>query len=141
MKRWLTLLAVVALAGAGSYFATRAFWSAPPIDEDQVAWIAREFKLTPVQHAAVEKLHNAYLPVCSDHCVMIVDARERLAAHPGDATFAAELTRLERRCQQTTLGHVRQVAACMAPEQGRRFLALVEPRILDHDHNAVFDLK
>lgn len=141
MKRWLTLLAVVALVGAGSYFATRALWPAPPADEDQVAWIAREFKLTADQKTAVAKLHDDYLPICSDHCALIVDARERLAAHPGDAALAAEVTRLERRCQLATLGHVRRVAACMAPDQGRRFLALVEPRILEHDHNAAFGLK
>lgn len=141
MKRWLTLLAVVALVGAGSYFATRVLWPTPPADEDQVAWIAREFELTAEQKTAVAKLHDDYLPICSDHCAMIVDARERLAARPGDATLAAEVTRLERRCQQATLAHVRRVAACMAPEQGRRFLALVEPRILEHDHNAAFGLK
>lgn len=141
MKRWLMLLAVVALVGVGSYFATRALWPAPLADEDQVAWLAREFKLTADQKTAVAKLHNDYLPTCSDHCALIVQAHERLAAHPGDAEVAAEVTRLERRCQQATLAHVRQVAACMAPDQGRRFLALVEPRILEHDHNAAFGLK
>lgn len=141
MKRWLTLLAIVALVGAGSYFATRALSPAPPADEDQVAWIAREFKLTPAQRDAVEKLHRDYLPVCSDHCALIVDARERLAEKPDDAAMRAEVARLERQCQQATLAHVRQVAACMEPKQAQRFLALVEPRILHHDHNAVFGLK
>lgn len=141
MKRWLTLFAVVALVGAGSYGLTRLFWPAPSVNEDQVTWIAREFKLTSDQKAAVEKLHRAYLPVCSDHCALIVEARERLAAKPHDAALQAEVVRLERRCQQATLAHVREVAACMAPEQGRRFLALVEPRIVHHDHAAAFDLK
>ncbi|WP_415910060.1 hypothetical protein [Oleiharenicola sp. Vm1] len=54
MKRWLTLLAVVVLVGAGSYALTRLFWPAPPADEDQVTWIAREFKLTAAQKAVVE---------------------------------------------------------------------------------------
>jgi len=141
MKRWLTLFAVVVLVGAGSYALTRLFWPAPATNEDQVTWIAREFKLTSDQKAAVEKLHHDYLPVCSDHCALIVEARERLAAKPADAALQAEVARLERRCQQATLAHVREVAACMAPEQARRFLALVEPRILHHHHQAAFDLK
>lgn len=141
MKRWLTLLAVVVLVGAGSYALTRRFWPAPPADEDQVTWIAREFKLTAAQKAVVEKLHRDYLPTCSDHCALIVEARERLAEKPGDAALQAEVVRLERQCQQATLAHVRQVAACMAPDQARRFLALVEPRILHHDHHAAFGLK
>lgn len=141
MKRLFTLLAVVVLVGAGSYALTRALWPAPAANEDQITWLTREFHLTPAQKAEVEKLNRDYLPVCSDHCALIVDARERLAASPGDATLRAEVARLERQCQLATLAHVRQVAACMAPEQCRRFLALVEPRILHHDHQAAFGLK
>lgn len=141
MKRWLTLLAIVLCVGVGSYFATRALWPAPPAEEDQITWLSREFKLTSAQRANVEKLHHDYLPVCSDHCALIVDARERLAAKPSDRELQAEVVRLERQCQQATLAHVRQVAACMAPDQGRRFLALVEPRILHHDHHTAFGLK
>lgn len=141
MKRWLILLAVVVGVGAGSYGLTRWLWPGPPTNEDQVTWIAREFQLSPAQKAAVEKLQSDYIPVCSDHCAMIVDARERLAAHPDDAALRAEVVQLEQRCQQATLTHVREVAACMAPTQARRFLALVEPRILHHDHQAAFELK
>lgn len=141
MRRWLTLLAVVVCVGASSYGLTRWLWPAPPADEDQVTWIAREFDLNADQKSAVEKLHRDYIPVCSDHCAAIVAARERCAAQPNDRASQEEVVRLERVCQQATLAHVRQVAACMSPAQGRRFLALVEPRILRHDHQAVFGLK
>lgn len=141
MKRGLTLLAIVLLVGAGSYALTRLFWPAPPADEDQVAWLTREFELSPTQAAAVERLHLDYIPLCSDHCARIVEARERLAASPADPALQAEVRRLERVCQEATLAHVREVAACMPPDQGRRFLALVEPRILQHDHQAAFGLR
>jgi len=141
MKRGVTLLAVVLSVGALSYVLTRLFWPAPPSSEDQVAWLTREFALTPTQAAAVEKLHDDYVPVCSDHCAQIVDARERLAADPGNPGLQREVRRLEQVCQDATLEHVRRVAACMAPDQGRRFLALVEPRILHHDHQEAFGLK
>lgn len=141
MKRFLTLLAVAVLVGAGSYALTRLVWPAPPADEDQVAWLTREFRLSAAQAAAIRKLHYDYIPVCSDHCAMIVAAREKLAANPGDPGLQADVMRLERVCQLATLSHVREVAAHMAPEEGRRFLSLVEPRILRHDHQAVFGLK
>ncbi len=141
MKRWLTLFAVVALVGGAAYGLTRVLWPAAPVNEDQVTWLAREFKLSAEQKVAVEKLHHAYLPVCSDHCAAIVDVRERLSLTPQDAALHAELARLERECQQATLAHVRQVAACMDAKQGQRFLSLVEPRILHHDHHAAFGLK
>ncbi len=140
MKRLLTLLAVVFVVGAASYGVTRLL-TPPPADEDQVAWLAREFSLDATQTQAVRQLHDDYIPVCSDHCAAIVAAREKLAANPQDAALQAEVSRLEHVCQQSTLAHVRAVAACMAPAEGRRFLALVEPRILRHDHQAAFGLK
>jgi hypothetical protein len=141
MRRFAILLAVVLVVGAGSYALTRALWPAAPADEDQVTWLAREFQLTPAQTATVAQLHRDYIPVCSDHCAAIVAARERLERSPQDAALRIEVVRLERECQQATLAHVRRVAACMEPKQAQRFLALVEPRILRHDHQAVFGLK
>lgn len=141
MKRGLTLLAVVLIVGALSYGLTRLLWPTPPPSEDQVVWLTREFALTPAQADEVEKLHDAYVPVCSDHCAQIVDAREKLATDPDNPGLQREVRQLEQVCQEATLEHVRQVAACMDPEQGRRFLALVEPRILHHDHREAFGLK
>lgn len=141
MKRLLLLLAVVVLVGAGSYGITRLVVPPPPADEDQIVWLTREFKLTPAQAATIEALHLAYIPVCSDHCAAIVAARERLAASPTDTNLRTEVLRLERICQEATLHHVREVAAQMDAAQGARFLALVEPRILRHEHHAAFGLK
>lgn len=141
MKRLLLLAVVVIVAGAGSYALTRLLVPPPPQHEDQVAWLKREFNLTPEQAARVEKIHRDYIPVCSDHCAAIVDARERLAAAPDDPALRAEVARLERVCNEATLQHVREIAACMDRHHGRRFLQLVEPRIARHQHEAPFGLK
>lgn len=141
MKRVVIVLAVMLLVGAGSYGITRLVAPKPPADEDQIAWITREFKLTPAQAAAIEKIHLDYIPVCSDHCAAIVAARERLAGAPDDPHLRAEVVRLEEVCQAATLQHVREVAAQMNAHQGQRFLSLVEPRIMRHDHQAAFGLK
>lgn len=141
MKRALLLAVVVIVAGLGSYGLTRLVAPPPPADEDQVAWLKREFKLTPEQAARIEKIHYAYIPVCSDHCALIVAARERLAAAPTSLDLQAEVARLEKFCSDATRAHVREVAAQMDARHARRFLELVEPRISRHDHEGPFGLK
>ena len=141
MKRLLLLAIVVIIAGAASYGLTRYLAPGAPADEDQITWLKREFKLTPAQAERIEQIHLAYIPVCSDHCALIVEARERLATAPNDAALRREVARLEKRCSDATLEHVREVAACMDERQGRRFLKLVEPRISRHDHQGPFGLK
>lgn len=141
MKRLLLLAIVVIVAGAGSYALTRLLAPPPPEHEDQIVWLKREFRLSAEQTARIERVLNDYIPVCSDHCAAIVDARERLAAAPQDADLRAEVARLEQACQIATLQHVRDIAACMPEQQGRRFLQLVEPRIARHQHHGPFGLK
>lgn len=141
MKRGALLLVVVLAVGAASYALTRLLWPVPAPSEDQMVWLKREFALSPVQATAIEKLQYDYIPVCSDHCARIVEARERLAAQPGDPQFRANIQQLEQACSDATLLHVREIAALMDADEGRRFLELVEPKISRHGHQGPFDLK
>lgn len=141
MKRYALLLAVILGVGAASYALTRLMWPAAAVKEDQMTWLKREFALTPSQAAAIEKLHYDYVPVCSEHCAMIVEARERLAAHPNNSEVRAEVAQKEKLCADATLAHVRDVAAQMDAAQSRRFLELVEPKISRHQHEGPFGLK
>lgn len=139
MKRYFILLAVAVAVAAGSYGLTRNLL--PAGEEDQLAWLTREFQLTPAQTAAVEKLQAGYQPVCAGHCQLIMAARTRLAAAPGDAAVQAEITRLEQVCSDATRRHLHAVAAQMAPEQSLRFLALVEPKLSRQTHQGPLGLK
>lgn len=141
MKRLILLAIVVIVAGVGSYCLTRILVPPPPAHEDQIVWLQREFNLSDEQMARVSRIHRDYIPVCSDHCAAVVDARERLAAAPDDAGLRAEVARLEQTCSESTLQHVRDIAACMNQHEGRRFLQLVEPRIARHQHQSPFGLK
>ena len=69
-------------------------------------------------------------------------ARDALKTDDPAAVTTAErkLQELRTACETAITAHVRQVAALMAPEQGRRYLALVLPRIAEFDHTAVPDL-
>ncbi len=104
----------------------------------------KEFLLTPAQTAAIRKLHEAYEPVCAEHCLRIQKSRTELAAATDANTRAAiqaDLDRFSRICHDSTLAHLRQVAALMPPGQGRRFLALTEPKLETTEHVQPLGLK
>jgi hypothetical protein len=139
MRRYVALFLVTVAVAAVSFTLTRQLL--PPGDEDQGVWLQREFKLNAAQAAAVGKMQAAYQPVCTEHCRLIREARDRLAANPNDAAVQAEITRLEQMCSQATLQHLREVAALMSPDQGRRFLTLVEPKVSRQEHQGPLGLK
>jgi hypothetical protein len=143
MKRYLILIGLAVAVAAASFALTRGLM--PRGEEDQMTWLRREFKLTAGQAAAVEKMQAAYQPVCAEHCRLIMEARDRLAALASEASAKeaaqADLLRLERICHAATLEHLREVAAQMAPGQGRRFLTLVEPKVSRHAHHGPLGLK
>ena len=101
-----------------------------------------DFNLNAAQFSAVRRLHESYSVVCEKHCADIQDAaRRRDALRAAPAVDPATLAGAERKvqelrviCETAIATHVRQVAAEMAPEQGRRYLALVLPKIKDFDH-------
>lgn len=139
--RYFLLAAVAAVLAFGvTYLALRPAAASEP---DEMAWLQKEFRLTPSQAAAIEQLHTDYFPVCMDHCERIVQARKTLAsASPTDLPGArAELARLEDVCRDATLAHLQRVAAVMSPGQGTRFLSLVGPKVSRQNHDAPLGLK
>ena len=109
---------------------------------DVSAWLRREFHLNESQSRAIEKLHREYSTICEGHCRAIREAkRERDAlrtAHPSDgAAIAAAEQRLAERsaeCQSSLLRHLDAVAGEMSPEDGRRYLELMRPRVAAYGH-------
>lgn len=139
MKNLVITLAVL-LAAAGAAFGTfYAMNDAPAIrraaDEgDAMAWLRAEFHLSDAQFAAIKRLHDDYALVCTRHCRAIIRARQRQAP-------AAEIAGLERTCVEAMTTHFRQVAALMPPDEGKRYLAIVLPRVADFDHHGAPDLQ
>jgi hypothetical protein len=122
--------------------------------EKQLKWLKGEFALSEVQLAAIQVLHENYVPVCRTHCEKIQHARKAvdLAAkrvEGGDAekraaaveTAQAELRRVEAVCREATRAHLLRVAAIMEPAQGKRFIALVLPKLGDQNRDASCELK
>lgn len=134
-RRPLILVALVIAAGLLGYALTGLLTTPPPVAPgmtEQLAWLTREFKLTPAQTAEIERLQTAYEPICAEHCAAVAEAREKLDAAASAevrAAAEAEMTRLEKICADATRAHLRAVAALMAPAEGARFLAMMEPRV------------
>lgn len=149
---WKTLVLLAVVAGAVGWTTYRIGRDGDVRDalarRDALSWLRTDFQLSDAQFAEVRRLHEAYAVVCEQHCLAIQEAairRNQLKAAPG--AEAAALAAADRRveelrqvCESAIAVHVREVAAQMAPEQGRRYLALVLPRIADFDHRAAPDL-
>lgn len=149
-------VAILALLAVGTGYICYHLSSVQDLHEaarkgDAMAWLRADFRLDDRQMADIKKLHEAYAPSCEEHCRLIQEAaqaRDALrAASSSDPTAvaAAERTLQELRntCETAISVHVRQVAGVMSPEDGRRYLALVLPRIAAFDHQAApaLDLK
>ncbi len=104
---------------------------------DTMAWLRADFHLTDAQSAAIDRLQAAYAPSCDEHCRRVREAAAardalRTARNADPATLAAAERRLRdvrANCEDALSRHVRQVAAVMRPDEGRRYLALVLPKI------------
>ncbi len=140
MRRiWLSLVLVVAVAGT-AYALT--YYLNSRRTEDQWTWLRREFHLNAVQVARIKALQQAYQPVCMNHCnrIMAVQARLDSLTSAGRKDTPEYLTALndweaiKHECNEATFKHLQDVAAVMSPPQGRRYLAMMVPRIMHFDH-------
>jgi len=153
MKHLLGTIALIALLGAASAFVGYRMNCNPAMHAavakgDTMEWLRTDFHLTDAQFAAIRRVHASYAGTCEEHCRMIQEAtraRDALAAAHGDkaAIDAAnrEIQRMRTACEGAIAAHVRRVAALMSPEEGRRYLALVLPKIASFDHTTAPDLR
>jgi hypothetical protein len=140
MKRLISFLLLVLAVAATAYGITRYLNTRKP--EDQWSWLRREFHLSDTQFARIQALHEAYQPVCAEHCNRIMALRqrmadlERVAAKDSPAYLAAvnDWAALKRECNEATLQHLRKVAGEMDRDQGARYLDLMVPRITQFGH-------
>lgn len=142
MKRGLIILLVGLALAAATYFlcfrmATQPMRQVASV-ENELAWLAMEFRLTPEQTKRVEALHSDYQPRCMAMCRKIAENNaqlDRLIAAKRE--FTPEMDRLLREsaeiqieCRRDMLAHIYAVAAVMPPEQGERYIGLLKMQVL-----------
>jgi hypothetical protein len=142
MKRALIILLAGLVLGAATYFlcfrmATQTMRQVASV-ENELAWLAMEFRLTPEQTQRVKALHSDYQPRCMAMCRKIAENNaqlDRLIAAKRE--FTPEMDRLLREsaeiqveCRRDMLAHIYAVAAVMPPEQGERYIGLLKMQVL-----------
>ncbi|MBL9126069.1 MAG: hypothetical protein JNL97_00410 [Verrucomicrobiales bacterium] len=104
-------------------------------DTNALAWVAKEFHLEHDSFARIQELHARYRPSCEVRCRRIDDHTRRLSQAllasksltPEIQQLVEEGARLRAECQTALAAHLLEVAGCMPPEQGRRYLELMLP--------------
>lgn len=152
MRYLLGTAALIALLAAATGFTGYRLCSDPALHAaaargDTMEWLRADFHLTDAQLAQVRRMHEAYAGTCEEHCRRIQEAtraRATLEAARGDRAAMeaadARVRELRAACEGALTAHVRTVAALMSPEDGRRYLSLVLPRIAAFDHTGAPDL-
>jgi len=126
------VLAVAVAVFGGSYFFAQwvcARQMSNPADD--LAWLRHEFRLSDAEMARVRKLHEGYLPKCSEMCGKIEAKKRELDQElVGETNVTAaierklmELGELRGQCQLQMLRHFVEVSQVMPPEQGKRYFA------------------
>lgn len=154
MRHLALTIAIVAAAAAVTGWVSFRVSGDPAVrralaQQDAMAWLRADFHLTEAQFAAIKRLHDGYSAECEAHCAAIqgavlAHAALKSAPRPEAAAVAAAERRIEElkaACESAIAAHVRRCAAEMSPEAGRRYLALVLPRVRDFDHAAAPDLR
>ena len=142
MKRALLIFLGGLALGAATYFlcfrlATQPMRQVASV-ENELAWLAMEFRLTPEQTQRVKALHSAYEPRCREMCRKIADNNARLdKLIAGGREFTPTMERLLREsagiqieCRRDMLAQIYAVAAVMPREQGERYIGLLKMQVL-----------
>ena len=107
----------------------------PATDDTALDWVSKEFHLEADAFERVRSLHAGYQPTCAALCRRIDEHNRRLATAllasksmtPEIRRLVEEGARVRAECQTALAAHLLEVAHCMPPEQGRRYLELMLP--------------
>jgi hypothetical protein len=137
MKKLLSVLLLAAVAAVAVYQIHFRLQTADLRDTDPQQWLRREYSLSDAQFAAIQRLERTYRPVCDRHCADYMTAHTRLqdlitrnpAWTPEIGDAMADTYRIQMECRRDMLRHAYDVSAIMAPEEGRRYMAMILSRI------------
>ena len=100
----------------------------------ELAWLKTEFKLSDAEFTKVCQLHFSYTPHCEEMCRRIEKVSAELsqlvtqsnAVTPEIEKKMEEAAELRLECQKMMLAHFYEVSLSMPPEQGKRYLTMMQ---------------
>jgi hypothetical protein len=151
MKRFLIVLVMAVAFGIASYRISyhcdmASVVVTPDGTDAELGWLKHEFALTPAQYEKILALHRAYSPVCAGHCARYREVHQRLDTllknqttwTPEAGAALDELARIQSECHVSMLKYAYGVAACMSPEEGRRYLDMIKLQLVHGDPAGMF---
>lgn len=149
MRPWIIALLGVACAAGGfiAFYGTRTA-DCRRLEAEcgpELAWIKKEFRLPAGDFERVQKLHEAYKPVCAEMCRQVDEQNRELArllqtaqgVTPEIETVLSRAAEIRKECQTGMLIHFFRVSQVMPPEQGRRYLAWMQAQTLIPTHESM----
>ena len=107
----------------------------------ELDWLKDELQVSDSQLEKIRVLHVAYHPVCEALTRRLEDSHRKLEKISGSATSVSpdldtalqEHATVHLDCQRAMLKHFYETAACLSPEQARRYLDKMLPFVFLHD--------
>ena len=143
MKRGLIIALLALVLGAGTFFVcyrdrTRPMRQLASQQGGELAWLAREFRLSTEQTKRIGQLHSDYEPRCAEMCRKIAENSAKLdrlmmtnhERTPEMEALLRESADIQVECRREMIAHIYAVAAVMPPEQATRYLALMKLQVL-----------
>lgn len=147
MKKGLLILCGALALGTGVFLVTRVMLShthdsAMPTDHasrlPELQWLRTWLALDDAQYNQVKALHVAYLPKCEELCQRVREAsqgvlalsRQHSKVDPALTESIHAHAQLAAECRAALMQHVYDTAACLKPEQAKRYLDLMIPNTL-----------
>jgi hypothetical protein len=145
MKRLIVTAVLAVLLGWAAYalsfhVASYTFRRAPDA-KDPSSWIHQEYHLNDAQYARVKQLEDDYAPQCSELCRQIQQSHDSLKklilAHttltPEVETALQKDNAVQQECREAMLRHFYTVSQAMPPDQGKRYLEMMQAMIVEQD--------
>ena len=149
MKRVVSILVLALVLGSGAYFISyhlvqRTFCNAPDANEP-TAWMHQEFRLSDNQYAQIKNLESDYHPRCVELCTQIEQShlalKKLIQANSGlTPEVEAALQKddaVQLQCREAMLGHFYEVSRAMPPEEGKRYLEMMQTQVVDTEKAAM----
>jgi Spy/CpxP family protein refolding chaperone len=113
----------------------------PEAQHHELDWLKNEMGATHEQLEKIQALHVAYHPMCEHLTHRLEASHETLDKITASATSVTrdleaalrEHAEIHLECQQAMLKHFYETAACLQPEQARRYLDKMLPLVFFHD--------
>ena len=150
MKRLVVTVVLAILLGWAAYalsfrtVASYTFCRVPDANDPSSSGYDRNIILNDAQYTRVKQLEEDYAPQCTELCRQIQQSHDSLkklilantTLTPEVEAALREDNAVQQECREAMLRHFYTVSQAMPPDQGKRYLEMMEAMIVEQDQTA-----